>query len=355
MIQFLADNIDQLDLALDQLAVGERNFDRFAFMLIDNVVELTLHNYVYGEALSNRASVRTYTRLAEIEQLLAEKKGEETKTAKKLSRLIAEQKIIGSGLSQAFDNKVKAASKLGLIDSVRCESILYLHSYRNSAYHKGLRHESILHSLAIFYFRNACALLKAYQPNVWIWGHSDKLSHRAIKYLGDVNVLDLQTIFYSAYSRLDYIAASMAENLVGDLAADFSATINSIDKTICFLAREGHKKMSRDEVTIYAQSWAFAHTTEAEKFARANGCREKTSIEFIEWLNWNYNWPFKSDPIPAWRKRQKELEKEKDYHKALKRYCDFMRQTEALRAQLDESAAALDMHIQQEIDRMRGK
>ena len=28
MIQFLTDNIDQLDLALDQLAVNDRNFDR---------------------------------------------------------------------------------------------------------------------------------------------------------------------------------------------------------------------------------------------------------------------------------------------------------------------------------------
>jgi hypothetical protein len=45
MIQFLADNIDQLDLALDQIAMGDRNFDRFAILLIDNVVELTLDRY----------------------------------------------------------------------------------------------------------------------------------------------------------------------------------------------------------------------------------------------------------------------------------------------------------------------
>jgi len=37
MKQFLADNLDQLDLVLDQLSFEDRNFDRFAFMLIDNV------------------------------------------------------------------------------------------------------------------------------------------------------------------------------------------------------------------------------------------------------------------------------------------------------------------------------
>lgn len=46
MIQFLSDNIDQLDLALDQLVIADRNYDRFAFMLVDNVVELTLHRFV---------------------------------------------------------------------------------------------------------------------------------------------------------------------------------------------------------------------------------------------------------------------------------------------------------------------
>ena len=40
MLQFVADQIDQLDLALDQLSVRDRNFDRFALMLVDNVVEL---------------------------------------------------------------------------------------------------------------------------------------------------------------------------------------------------------------------------------------------------------------------------------------------------------------------------
>ena len=35
-IQFLADLIDQLDLALDQLVLNDRNHDRFALILVDN-------------------------------------------------------------------------------------------------------------------------------------------------------------------------------------------------------------------------------------------------------------------------------------------------------------------------------
>jgi hypothetical protein len=54
MIKFLADIIDQLDLALDQLALDERNFDRFAVILIDNVAELLLHRYALDKAEDHR-------------------------------------------------------------------------------------------------------------------------------------------------------------------------------------------------------------------------------------------------------------------------------------------------------------
>lgn len=54
MNQFFADQIDQLDLAIDQLAVRERNFDRFALMLVDNVVELVLHQHAKDEVMMGR-------------------------------------------------------------------------------------------------------------------------------------------------------------------------------------------------------------------------------------------------------------------------------------------------------------
>jgi hypothetical protein len=54
LTQVMADHIDQLDLALDQLAVGDRNFDRFALMLVDNVVELTLHQFAQDKANEKR-------------------------------------------------------------------------------------------------------------------------------------------------------------------------------------------------------------------------------------------------------------------------------------------------------------
>ena len=330
MIQFLADNIDQMDLALDQLAVKDRNFDRFALMLIDNVVELTLHRHAQDKASENEMWSR-------------------------LGKPKHDPKAVQKALGQNFDNKVKFAAKSGLIDNIKCESILNLHSFRNTAYHKGLRHEGILHSIALFYFVNVCELLKGYSPTWWSWGSNDKLSHRARKYIGNPRFTNHEEVFNVAYQRLLDVADSMEEDLVGDLHSDMSATVRSIDDAIQFLADASPEKRTRDQVIINCQAWPFAFTDEAKAFAQQNGCPEKCVGPYVDWIAANYDWPVKSDPVPGWKRRLASLEKEKDYHMALKRYCDFMRQTEDIRSKIHESAAQLDAYIQEQIDIARGK
>ncbi|RBP31096.1 hypothetical protein DET50_106117 [Marinobacter pelagius] len=99
MLQFLADNIDQLDLALDQLAVQDRNFDRFALMLVDNVVELTLHRYAQDRAAENQF----WGRKEEPEH---------------------DPKLVEKALRQSFDNKAKAVRDLGLYGEQLCTTVL---------------------------------------------------------------------------------------------------------------------------------------------------------------------------------------------------------------------------------------
>ena len=330
LIQFLADGIDQLDLALDQLAAGDRNFDRFALMLVDNVVELTLHRF-------------------------AEDKAGENAMWGGIGKPKHDPDAVAKALGQRFDSKVKLASKLGLVSAGVCQSLLYLHAFRNTAYHRGLRHEGILHSLALFYFRNACEVLKAYNPRVWSWSSSDMPSHRARKYVGNPQMGGHRERFVAAYDRLSEVAAAMKEGLVGDLSADMEATIETTDNLIQFLADDSPKRMTRDEAIVDAQVWQFAFTEDGKEFARTHGCVDTKVQAYVEWIARNYDWPVKSDPILGWRSRLASLAKENDYHRALKRYCDFMKQTEGIRATLGEAASQLDSFIDHQIDMARGK
>lgn len=324
--QFFADQVEQLDLALDQLALKDRNFDRFAILLIDNVVELTLHRHA-----QNRPTTKDEN-----------------------------SKAVAAALTQYFDPKVKLAKVTGMLTEELADSISYLHSFRNTAHHSGLRHEGILHALALFYFRCACTALHAYKGGWWSSSSDDVIPHRAMKYLGRSSSFlggHSQQGFQAAFNRLRDVADSMGDTLCEDLVCDMKKTVESMNEAIQFLADDSPRTMTRHEAIVEAQIWPFAFTDEAKAFARKTPsyANVQTVGGHIDWLRANYPWPTKKDPIPSWNKRLRSLATESVEHAALKKYCDFMNQTGALRTVISYSAEQLDGRIQQQIDEMRGK
>src|SRR6266568_1956586 len=110
---------------------------------------------------------------------------------------------------------------------------------------------------------------------------------------------------------------------------------------------------TRQEAILSAQAWPLAFTEKGKKWARQNGNKETTVGGYVDWLSKNYPWPVKTDPIAGWRKRQESLRAEKDRHIGLKKYADFMLQTEQFRSDMDEAEASLSRHIDQQIDEAR--
>lgn len=335
MIQILSDHIEQLDLALDQLALRDRNFDRFAIMLVDNVVELVLHQH-------------------------AQEKNREEETWRRLEKPTFNAKTLNAALGQHFDAKVRFAVESSLVSNDLANSLNRLHGFRNSAYHRGLRHEGILHSLAIFYFINCCDLLQAYSPPFWSSGSTDTISHRAVKYLGHSDslaaFLGASDRFSEAWKRLRAVAESMGMSPISDLAQDMAKTIDTIDTDIQFIVTNSPGKAStRDKVVIDAQVWTLAFSDSGVAYAKAHGYKNKPPKGLVPWLTKHYPLTVKRDPIPQWKVRQQSLAREKDPHKALEKYCSFMSQTQELRAHIEEHALLLDGYIQNQIDMARGK
>lgn len=327
MWQFVADQIDQLDLALDQLAMRDRNFDRFAMMLIDNVVELTLHQQAREYSYENKSWGRV----------------EDAKY---------DPNAVAQALGQAFDAKVRLARISAMLSGSVADSLLYLHGYRNAVYHQGVRHEGILHGLAIFYFEIACGVLKAFSPTWWTSGN-EKLSHRAVKYLGKPGLVDGRDAFSTACDRLLLVGKSLGDTLIADLDVDMGNTIERVDEQIKYLCEGSSDQPTRLEAILTAQAWPLAFTEKGKKWARDNGNKETTVGGYVDWLSRNYPWPVRTDPIAGWRKRQESLRTEKDRHIGLKKYADFMLQTEQFRSDMDEAEASLSRHIDQQIDEAR--
>jgi hypothetical protein len=330
MIQVLADHIDQLDLALDQLAMRDRNFDRFAFMLIDNVVELTLHKHAQDtEILDNEWG--------------------------KLDAPKFDPKTVAEATGSYFEPKVKLAKLTGMIPTDVAESLVSLHTFRNAVYHAGARHEGFLHSLALFYFQNACTVLASYEPMIWGSSNRDRISHRAMKYIGIPDITSEHSVFKGAWDRLRAVGTAMGDSLVADLHADMAKTIDTMDRKIKFLAENGIPLMNRKQVIIHCQAWHAAFSDEGKRFAAERGYPETPVWGYVNWLADNFPWPIRNDPIESWRKRLVRLQDERNRHRALKKYCDFMAQTQEIRERIESHAASLDAHIQQQIDIARGK
>lgn len=324
----MADSIEQLDLALDQLAVRDRNFDRFALMLIDNVVELTLHRFAQDK--------------------------QHEKQVFRLSQEGYHERPLAKALGRDFDSKVALARLLGILSEREAESVRNLHRFRNAAHHQGVRHERILHSLTKFYLGNACELFKKYQPFGWSSSSADIIPYRARKYLGSVRYTGKEQVEL-VWDRLIAIVGSLGDSLVSDLSADMEYVIENIDSAIEFLASDVPRVRSRNDALLSAQAWDLSFSSKAQTFAVAQRYKATNRFDLVEWLKKSFPWAIRNDPIPSWNARLDSLQRETDEHVAFKKYCDFMQQTEKFRSVIEEAARGLDSEIQHQIDVARGK
>jgi len=330
MSRFLANIIDQMDLALDNLAIDDVSYKRFSLMLVDNAVELMLHEF-------------------------AKDKSKENRMWGSFGASPNDPKLVSAALGQYFEPKVKLARTANLVTQEIGDTIVILHSFRNQVYHQGLQHEGILAAIAIFYFRVACTVLAACEPNWLSWGSNQGIPYRARSCLGNSPFVDRKGMCKSAFLRFEEESRGFSLTLAEDLSAHMEQTIDYTDDAIDFLSSNSPEPKDRDQVIIDCQAWPFAFTDEGKAIARKNGSPAKTVSDHVEWIAQNHPWPINKDPIQSWRRRLVSLRLEKEEHRALKKYRDFMDQTESIREQINEAAEHLDQHIMTQIDRARGK
>jgi len=325
-IRFLANIIDQLDFALDHMALADVNYKRLALMLIDNATELALHRYAESGKQPD---------------WLQDKQSPEY------------LKALTEALGQRFEAKVRFARLTGLVGEETAQTINTLHSYRNQLYHQGVTHEGILHALTVFYFRIVCDVMTSMPMRGYSWNSRDKIPLRAIKYIGNQPFGDVSKLFSSVWRRLKEVSDAVSFSLVADLHAEMTAVTDETERLLDFLVEADPEMRPRDEHVVDSQAWRIAFTEEGKRFASANACPEETIGNYVDWLGKNYRFDHRKDPVPGWRTRIAALAKEGDLHAALKKYQDFVTQTMFVREAIGASAAALDQEIERQVDANR--
>ena len=134
---------------------------------------------------------------------------------------------------------------------------------------------------------------------------------------------------------------------------DMEKCIEKADDNIDFLLDNSDVE-DRKGVLVRCQAITYSSRDEVRDYAHENGY-QPGGKHIVEWLIENYKWPVLDDPVPGWKGRLASLKCEKNKHLALKKYCNFMKQTEEIREMLEEQAYRLDAHIQLLVDQARGK
>lgn len=329
MLGFLANNIDQLDLALEHISKSNVNDARFGLMLTDNVVEITLHQ-------------------------IATDKLNDLKSFGYMRKEYSHEAALQQALGRRFDRKLKFAKLEGKLSDEEAETISTLHAFRNEVYHVGIQHEPILPALSAHYFKLSCDFLGRYEPRFLGWSSGQRLPDRAEKYFkADAFMPGSIEAYQSACRTLRDEAEFDAATVIEMLSDHMDEIVENQDGYIDLIATGGPRPASRDDVIVEGQAWSIAFSEEGKKFARENGCPEMTVFQFVEWIKDNYPLQHRSDPIPSWQERASSLRRETNPNQALKKYRSFIDQTAALRENIEEGAVQVDAYIDDQIDRMR--
>ncbi len=330
MLKFLGDILEQLDLADEHLGLSDPNNARFALMLTDNAVELTFHK------------IATDTQL-ELQHLAYKREQ------------FRHHAALGRAISKHFEPKVKLVELLGIIPPEVAHSIVVLHRRRNEVYHLGVQHQAILLILARYYFHLACAFLAIWRPAHFYWSSNQVLPERAKKYFSGPSSFPGKLDHFHLACR-DFAAAHESVRLMlpEALSDHMLEIVEMTDTDLDIVSNDAPQKSTRDDAIVSCQAWAVAFSEKGREIATERGAGELSVWKYVDWFKSNYEFAFRSDPIPGWRKRAEDLRHADSPHKALKVYFDFLEQTEEVRQALRENAMAVERHIDDQIERMRG-
>jgi hypothetical protein len=329
MMNFLINIVEQIDLAKEHVAKADANNARFGLMLIDNAVEITLHQ-------------------------VAKDKQRDLKSVSQRDKAYEHSAALEAALGQHFGSKLKFASTIGMLPEGVSESIGIFHAFRNEVYHIGIQHEAVLPGVAAFYFKVACDFLAGYAPR-WIGYNPDmELPERAKKFFGNerfhINGIEK---YQAACRELGDMLPFSPADIASVLANHMDDVVKMQDLAIHMIATAGPRKHSRDGAIVETLAWNVAFTEEGKKFALERGFNEGSMVDYIKWLGENYPLPLKKDPIPGWKARAAGIRAESNPHKALKKYRDFMKQTSDARAALEKSLGQVEQYVEEQIERMR--
>jgi len=333
-LRYILPCVEQLDLAASLLNEKTNIKSRLALILIDNIVELIVHTKCVSIIRWDNNFKRT----------LGEKYTQKDKN-----------EVLGKG----FDPKFKFLFKAGVISEKQRDFALLVHPFRNEAYHLGIIHDDIIFELSCEYFRMACTLFESLRPNTYSLPRIEQLTETAKRHLlssGDtkanfITKFDFCEISNSLVKMLPIQSSSLG------MALSNSATRRAKDiKEMIHYLCGGFNKLTYDEVIYQLQ---YDHELYKDQ---PDGAYQLSNQEEInkymskrKFLNDHWKPKITGNTLERWERRATEIGHIKDSTVALNKFISLTNDFQQFERNTHDAVMQMDMAINIEIDRMRGK
>jgi hypothetical protein len=323
--------VEQLDRAIEEMVEGSPVSGRLSLILVDNVVELLLHN----------RCLDVFRREARLDPDPA-RPGRYSRAARR--------RVLG----QHFDEKYKFLHGEGDINQQELEFIRICHNLRGEAYHTGVTHDQFIRALASEYFSLCCRLLGRLQPTWRTTSSRDRYGSRISKHLrpgtGGLENRFLSTPVEDIVASLETKRPVVQPTLSAALSDSISARIESLEENLNFLVENAPSGCgSLEKELVAAQRWT-------DLFAGIPVEIEERTAEYSEYVRrrqkeMTATWrpQFRSLPLLSWRRRAKGIRRAGAFS-ALQRYEQLSADISYIEDVLESSASALGTHIDSQVD-----
>ena len=327
MLDFLANNIEQLDLALEHILVGDPPNARFGLILTDNVVEITLH------------------RLAQDMELLG-----------KGGAIEGGGRLLHKALHRSYHHKVSFAQAVGKADAEETETLRRAHRFRNELYHIGLQHEAVLPVVAKLHHEVACRVVGRYTPVLMMWVQGKKLPQRAWAHFGEARGHEAIMAYYrTACAKLGRMSPLEPMALSGRIADHLDEIVRAEDEQLEMISTARGRSLTRDEAVLDTMIWGLALSRDERDRGELRNWPGGKVAELAQWIARHCKLPLHRDPIGRWKRCAQSLREESNPHIALRRYRGFMDRTAKARQRFEDARVLWTMHKAPKIEAMRAE
>lgn len=332
-MRYVTQCVEQLDRAADELHEGSAVACRLALILTDNVVELMLHRRcddIFADKRTPWSQAEDISRYSKVER----------------------HRVLG----RYFDPKPKFLVSEGELTTSDYDFIRICHDMRNAAYHAGLTYDDILPALAWEYHALACALFDRFRIRSWSSTPGAQLPSRLTRHL---DLKETRPFRPFSPDRQGHIAASLnarrpvlKESLLVALAKHIETRIERLEELIEYLVTgnpDGHDlQRTLDEAQWWHDLFAnIPNEIEENSDAYQELIRKRGTAMRASWKP-----KHRKVPVDAWKRRATQL-LEGPNALAILRYEQLVNDMAYIYEAVEESAGALDAHVEQQIEQMR--